>query len=228
MNLISLYPELNNAPDYAMWSGTSFAAPLATAEAALILEDNPRRNAREVIESTAASIESSNPGLAGRLGKGRIDPLGALQSFDPVTGNHTEIGLLPTAVELSAAGKAEVDVRGAEQEFEIEAGQLQPRTAYKLVVDGKVIVDGASASDPNRTRATTTNFGTFKIEFKTTTSGNDLPLPAALNPVTSIKKVEVRDAQDRVVLSNTFGAPAPGGGTPVSRLKKTRLSTRRM
>src|SRR5205085_10741104 len=37
VNLVSAYPETNNTPDYAMWSGTSFAAPLATAEAALLL-----------------------------------------------------------------------------------------------------------------------------------------------------------------------------------------------
>jgi hypothetical protein len=221
VNLISLYPELNNSPDYATWSGTSFAAPLATASAALLLENNPRRNARDVIESTAAGVDSSNPGLSGKLGKGRIDPLRALQSFDPITGNHSEIGLLSAGVEPQAQGKAEVSVTGSEQKFEIEAGQLQPRAAYKIVVDGNVIVDGASASDPNRSRATTTNFGTFKIEFKTPASSNDLPLPAALNPVTNIKKVEVRDAQDRVVLSNTFvatpGAGQPGGGQSVEK-----------
>ena len=221
VNLISLYPELNNTPDYATWSGTSFAAPLATAEAALLLENNPHRDARDVIESTAAGVDNSNPGLSGKLGKGRIDPLRALQSFDPITGNHSEIALLPTSVEPQAQGKAEVSVTGSEQKFEIEAGQLQPRAAYKIVVDGKVIVDGTSASDPNRARSTTTNFGTFKIEFKTTTSSNDLPLPAALNPVTNIKKVEVRDSQDRVVLSNTFvampGAGQPGGGQSVEK-----------
>jgi hypothetical protein len=216
VNLVSLYPEINNAPDYATWSGTSFAAPLATAQAALILENNPRRNARDVIETTATVIDSSNPGFAGKLGKGRIDPLRALQSFDAVTGNRGEIALLSTAVEPTAAGKAEVEVSGAEQKFEIEAGKLQPRTAYKIVVDGNVIVSGA--------RATTSNFGTFKIEFKTTPSSNDLPLPAALTPVTIIKRVEVRDAQDRVVLSNTFGAPAPGGGAGQSVEKEATLN----
>lgn len=32
VNLVSLFPEINNTPDYAMWSGTSFAAPLAAAK----------------------------------------------------------------------------------------------------------------------------------------------------------------------------------------------------
>jgi hypothetical protein len=62
VNIISLYPEANNTPDYAMWSGTSFAAPLATAEAALILEGDSRRSARGAIESTATAIDNSNPG----------------------------------------------------------------------------------------------------------------------------------------------------------------------
>jgi len=76
VNLVSLYPAINSAPDYAQWSGTSFAAPLATAGAALILEDNPQRNARNAMETTAVGIDGSNPGFAGKLGKGRIDEIG--------------------------------------------------------------------------------------------------------------------------------------------------------
>ena len=223
VNLISLYPQIDNTPDYATWSGTSFAAPLATAGAALVLEDNPRLNARDVLERTASSIDDKNPGFAGKLGAGRIDPLLALQSFDPVTSNHGEIALLPTAVEPAAVGEAEIEVAGSEQKFEIEAGQLQPRTPYKIVVDGKVIIDGSNPSDPNRARATASNFGTFKVEFKDTPSSNDLPLPAALTPVTNIKIVEVRDAQNRVVLSNTFGT-LPGGGGGQSVEKEAKLN----
>lgn len=219
VNLVSLFPELNNAPDYATWSGTSFAAPLASAEAALVLEADSRSNARGVIESTAAAIDNSNPGLTGKLGAGRIDPLRALQSLDPVTGNHNEIALLPTGIEPTALGKAEVSVAASEQEFEIEVEQLTPRSAYKIVVDGNVIIDGANAGDANR-KAIASNFGAFKIEFSTTPSSNDLPLPAALNPVTSIKLVEVRDSQNRIVLSNTFGTPQPGGGGLVEKEAK--------
>jgi Subtilase family/Domain of unknown function (DUF5666) len=220
VNLISLYPELNNAPDYAMWSGTSFAAPLATAEAALLLENNPHRKARDIIENTATSIDSSNPGLAGKLGKGRIDPLRALQSFDQVTTNRSEMVLLPTSVEPAAQGKAEASITGTQQDLEIEAQQLQPRALYKIVIDGNSIIDGTNASDPNRERTRASNFGTFKIEFSTAPSDDQLSLPAILNPVTGVKKVEVRDSQDRVVLSNTFAAPAPapgGGGVSVEK-----------
>src|SRR5262249_17368664 len=156
--------ELNNTPDYAVWSGTSFAAPLATAEAALILEGDSRRDARAAIESSAVAIDDRNPGLIGKLGKGRIDPLRALQSFNVATSNRSEIVLLPTNIEPAAHGKAEVSVAGTTQEFEIEAEQLQPRAVYKLVIDGNVIIDGTSSTDPNRAFTTATNFGTFKIE----------------------------------------------------------------
>ena len=217
VNLVSLYPELNNSPDYATWSGTSFAAPLASAGAALILEGDSRRNARDAIEGTAIGIDDTNPGLAGKLGAGRIDPLRALQALNSVTSNHNEIALLPTGIEPAATGKAEVSVSAAEQQFEIEVEQLIPRSAYKLIVDGKVIIDGTSGGE-NHLKATASNFGTFKIEFST--SSNDLPLPAALNPVTSIKLVEVRDSQNRVVLANTFGAPQPGGGGAVEKEAK--------
>ncbi|HSF23039.1 MAG TPA: S8 family serine peptidase [Blastocatellia bacterium] len=220
VNLVSLYPELDNSPDYAMWSGTSFAAPLASAGAALILEGDSRRNARAAIETTTTGIDASNPGLSGKLGSGRIDPLRALQSLDPITSNHNEIALLPTGIEPTALGEAEVSITAAEQEFEVEVEQLQPRTAYKIVVNGNVIIDGANAADPNRLKATTSNFGTFKIEFSTTPSSNHLPLPAALTPVTVISLVEVLDSQNRVVLANTFGIPQPGGGGHIEKEAK--------
>ena len=218
LNLVSLFPEANNTPDYAVWSGTSFATPLATAEAALLLEDNPQRSARDIIENTAINIDSTNPIFAGKLGRGRIDALRALQSLDSVTTNRSEITLLPTAIEPQSQGEAEVSITGGEQKFEIEIGQLQPRAAYKIVVDGNVIIDGTSATDPNRARAITTNFGALEIEFRSPASGSHLPLPASLIPVTNIKLVEVRDAQNRVVLSNTFVAtPGQAGGQKVEK-----------
>jgi subtilisin family serine protease len=214
VNLVSAYPETNNAPDYALWSGTSFAAPLATAEAALLLEKAPlQQSVRDIIESNTISIDARNPGLAGKLGKGRIDPLAALGSINPVVSNRSEIALQPTGVEPTATGKAEASVAGTEQNFEIEAEQLVPSASYKIVVDGNIIVDLNGAG----TRAVASNFGTFKIEFSTPKKSDHPLLPAALNPVTNIKTVEVRDAQDRIVLSNTFGAPQPGGGSVVEK-----------
>ncbi len=213
VNLVSLYPETNNTPDYALWSGTSFAAPLATAEAALLLENNPtRQNVRDIIENTAANVDDDNPNFKGKLGKGRIDPLRALQSLDPLTGNGSEMNLIPTGIEPTATGKAEVFISSSEQEFEIEAQGLQPNTAYRLVVDGNLI--------DTKGEAVASNYGSFKIEFETSPSGNDhILLPTTLNPVTKIKLVEVRDAQDRIVLANTFGT----GGVSIE--KEARLTS---
>jgi len=220
VNLVSLYPAINSAPDYAQWSGTSFAAPLATAGAALILEDNPQRNARNAMETTAVGIDGSNPGFAGKLGKGRIDALRALQSFEAVTSNQSEIKLIASGVEPTATGEAEVSVTATEQKLEIQAEQLQPRVAYKIVIDGNVIIDGGSGGDANALKATASNFGAFKVEFSTSPSSDHVPLPAALNPVTGIKLVEIRDQQNRVVLSNTFAAHPGGGGGNVEKEAK--------
>lgn len=215
VNLVSAYPATNNTPDYATWSGTSFAAPLATAEAALLLEKAPlQQRVRDIIENNTTSIDDRNPGLAGKLGKGRIDPLKALDSIIAVSSKRNEITLKPTGVEPTALGKAEVSVTGTEQEFEIEAEQLVPYGVYKIVVDGNIIVAGTSGSGA---RAVASNFGTFKIEFSTRPGSNHEPLPAALNPVTAIKLVEVRDQLDRVVLSNSFGAPQPGDDSVIEK-----------
>ncbi|HVG18465.1 MAG TPA: S8 family serine peptidase [Blastocatellia bacterium] len=221
VSLVSLFPESNNNADYAMWSGTSFAAPLASAEAALILKDNPLHDdVRGAIENSASSIDDKNRGFSGKLGKGRIDPLKALQNLEATLINRSEIKLAPSGVESDARGEAQVVVAGAEQWFEVEAEALQPRAAYKVVVNGNVIVDGAAANGGN---AVTSNFGAFKVEFATNPTDSRLPLPASLNPVKNIRQVEVRDAQNRVVLSNTFGAPQPGAGVALE--KEARLTS---
>jgi hypothetical protein len=80
-----------------------------------------------------------------------------------------------------------------------------------------VIIDGTSPSDVNRARATASNFGAFELKFLTTPPGDHLLLPPALYPVTGIKRIDILDSQNRVVLSNTFGAPAPGGGKSVEK-----------
>ncbi|MFL6213589.1 MAG: S8 family serine peptidase [Blastocatellia bacterium] len=226
INLVSAYPLAGSAPDYATWSGTSFAAPLATAEAALLLEKAPlQQSVRDLIESSAVNIDARNPGFINKLGKGRIDPLAALVSINPVVSNRGEISLSPSGVEPTASGKAEVEVAGSEQSFEIEGEGLTPRAGYKLVVDGNVIIDGTSGSDPNARLAQASNFGTFKIEFYTPQRSEHPLLPAALTPVTNIKLVEVRDALDRIVLSNSFGTPQTGGSGGGSVEKEARLTS---
>jgi subtilisin family serine protease len=204
--LISAFPGAGN-DEYATWSGTSFAAPLASAEAALILGAEPRHpNARGVIESTAISVDGLNPGLSGKLGRGRINPLGALQSLSTVSNLHSETKLISTGVEPQAEGKAEITVSGTEQQFEIEAAGLRVSSAYKVIVDGNMIIDGR-----NSPRAVTNNFGGLKIEFSTSPGDSHAQIPALILPVQNIKHVELRDSLDRIVLQNDFGSSGNGG-----------------
>jgi subtilisin family serine protease len=68
---------------YAYWSGTSFAAPFVAAEAALIYQTNPNitwSHLKNIITSTATSVDSLNPAFAGKLGHGRINLVAALQA----------------------------------------------------------------------------------------------------------------------------------------------------
>jgi len=64
---------------YAIWSGTSFAAPMVSAEAALVLSAKPDMTAlalRQRLLASSHSIDSRNPKYVGMLGKngaGMID-----------------------------------------------------------------------------------------------------------------------------------------------------------
>ncbi len=207
VRLFSTFPGGSNG-DYAMWSGTSFAAPFVAAQAALILERRSTADARKVIETTAVSVDEKNQSLSGKLGKGRINPLEALRSLDLAPGtpqsNHVEIALRPTGVEPAARGEAEYKITTSEQEFELEANGIRPGITYNIVIN--------SSTGNSSTTATADSFGGLKIEFSTPPGSGHPALPAALNPVTGIQRVEVRNPQGSLVLEGDFTA-TPGGGT---------------
>jgi thermitase len=71
VQIYSTYPGRR----YAWWSGTSFAAPLASGQAALLLQLNPRYSNNSlfnIIRSTGIDINAANPNFVNSLGK-RID-----------------------------------------------------------------------------------------------------------------------------------------------------------
>ncbi len=225
VRLTSTFPGLGASPgDYAVWSGTSFAAPLTSAEAALIIAEDPRASASDKIEETAFAIDSINAEFSGKLGKGRIDLIAALDSiymdFAPA-GNYTSIRLVPVTEQSKAEASADTSITGYVQELEITARGLDPRARYTLLVDGKQV-------SPNGVIAN--NFGGLALVL--TNESRDaagpgvtrLPLPTTLKPVTSIKHIELRK-EDRVVLQGDF-APGSGPGSPATQVleKKTPLS----
>jgi hypothetical protein len=210
VKIISTFPG-SGIDDYAEWSGTSFAAPFAAAEAALILEAAPGHpDVKGAIESSAASIDNLNPAFASKLGKGRIDPLRALECINTNCDSrtlrdiHSEIDLVRGPGITSGSGEAEISVYGNHQGFEVELSSLSVRSAYRLIVDGVEVA-----------RADTNSLGSLKLKF--TTEPGHLPLTGPLNPVTGIKHVEIRDSLDRIVLQGDFGRAGTVGGSDVEK-----------
>jgi subtilisin family serine protease len=202
VRLFSTYP----GSDYAVWSGTSFAAPFVAAQAALILEAKATADVRSVIENTSIAVDDKNQGFSGKLGKGRIRPLEALKSLTSGTRpNSFEIALTATGIEAAARGQAEYETSSIEQKFEVEANGITPGVAYSIVVH--------SSSGISTTAATADSFGGLKIEFVTPSRSGHPALPDVLNPVTAIQLVEVRNPQGNIVLRGDFTATTGGGGT---------------
>jgi hypothetical protein len=207
VKLISTFPGVS-CGDYAMWSGTSFAALLAASEAALILSRERRQNTISTIENTAVKIDDLNRDFSGKMGSGRIDPLAALDSLlsDRVpAGNYTTVYLAPASDEVRAQGEAGISVTDDQQEFEIVARSLNVRTQCRLIVDGIDVTPEKFRSD---------SFGGLDLVLSTERTDDDdsgkstVRLPAELYPVTKIKHVELLEG-NRVVLQGSF---ATNGG----------------
>jgi subtilisin family serine protease len=63
---------------YAVVSGTSFSAPLAAGEAALLRSLGPKQNAKDRIKGRTHKIDQVNPGV--KMGQGRIDLMLAINN----------------------------------------------------------------------------------------------------------------------------------------------------
>ena len=219
VNLTSTYPDAN----YAVWSGTSFAAPLTAAQAAMLLAESPGGDVRRISEETADGIDHLNPDFFGKLGKGRINPLTALESIYRAAtppGNYATLTLTPTPSDISPLGQADKLVTGPLQQLRITVRALHARARHTLIIDGKnVSPDGFSA----------TNFGALTIQLSNGPASPDeasrihLDLPQEFNPVTKIKHVELREG-DRIVLQGDFTPISDGMESDQFFVKRTSLS----
>ncbi|MEN3335419.1 MAG: thermitase [Blastocatellia bacterium] len=217
VQLASTYPGADGqSGDYAIWSGTSFAAPLTAAEAAIILAQEQRENARSIIEETATEIDQLNPAFSGKLGRGRINPLHALESLyteQTPAGNYASLSLRRGPGESFAEGQAGITITAARQEFLITAHGLEVGADYRLIVDGK---------DVTPQDLMVSNFGGLALLFSNAPKASEgemelrLRLPPELRPITRITHVELR-AGDRLALQGDFG-PVTGGAGPADQL----------
>lgn len=205
VELASTYPDNR----YATWSGTSFAAPLVAATAALIVAKQLSAGGIDVDCATRTLIEtaapldsiSGNGNYRGKIG-GRVDPLAAVSSSACDGSAYDKIDL--RAVDPNdrrSDGEAERDATG-EQKFEVKVERLTSRTTFALRVTNAA---GATYSDT----FTTDSDGNAKIEYKVTTDDESRPLPAELTPVSTIRVVEVVRSAGTAVLRGDF---AMGGG----------------
>ncbi|HKV42496.1 MAG TPA: S8 family serine peptidase [Blastocatellia bacterium] len=203
VNVVSTFPGGN----YAKWSGTSFAAPLTSAEGALILSsDLYTPDVDGLIKETAVSVDTENVAFAGELGKGRIDPVAALVKMETAPYDRAprdvsaQLGLDRGPAELSAKGTVSVSITSEAQEIDCEAYNVAPRATYTLLVNGS----------PSGTVNTSNNIGSVSFDFASNPGPGQFQIPPALLPVTSVKQIQLVDMQGHVALEGTFGPPVPG------------------
>lgn len=75
---------------YAWWSGTSFAAPFATAEIAMMRSVDPSMTWErlvDMLEGSAINVDQVNIGYTGLLGAGFINPYGAVLNMTAACGD---------------------------------------------------------------------------------------------------------------------------------------------
>ena len=118
------------------------------------------------------------------------------------------IHLAASSVEPRANGIAKVMAKTkgkAKQEFQVVGSNLKASTTYRLFVNG-VEIDSQTAESEGEGEPNAAVEFHYSSKAKEGNSEGLEPLPAALNPVTGIRRVELKDASGAVALSGEFSA----------------------
>ena len=119
----------------------------------------------------------------------------------------------PDPAEKGANGIAKImaKIKGKKpsQTFQVVGANLKPGTTYDLFVDGVKIASEIAAVDsdePGDDGASVEFFFSTKANGPSDEDDDEghLPLPASLQPVTEIKKVELKESTGKVVLTGEF------------------------
>jgi hypothetical protein len=140
-----------------------------------------------------------------------------IQGKDKPKNIHRIIHLSPpTPVENGPNGIAKISakLKGAKstQTFQVVGANLKAGTTYDLFVDGVKIASKAAAVDADEKSDDDGAAVEFFFSTKAHGPGDEddedgqRPLPDSLQPVTNIKKVELKDSTGKVVLTGEFSS----------------------
>ena len=119
------------------------------------------------------------------------------------------IRLIPTALAPNATGIIRIEFSAKkegdpQQQFELIGVNLGKGNGYKIVIDGNEVTSREAKAGKGQAEAVViVEFSSKKKEGGKKGGFGD-GLPAALDPVTKIKHVEVRDANNQVILIGDF------------------------
>ncbi|HXG68860.1 MAG TPA: hypothetical protein VNO70_27425 [Blastocatellia bacterium] len=115
------------------------------------------------------------------------------------------IRLQPTAVEPGATGIAKIFLKtkgNAKQRLQVVGANLKAGTTYTLFIDGAQVDSDTATPEPGDEEAAVEFI--FSKKAKGTLGEDEKPLPPALDPITKIIRVELRDVGGQVVLAGEF------------------------
>lgn len=136
---------LGARPDgYAQVEGTSFAAPLVAAAAALIRAQSPEMSAANVVQRLISTARDAGPeGRDSKYGFGVIDPVAALTAADvpPVSANPLDNTPPPGTARFGGVSRWEEELAGAPAvpNSSLVAGSARPQGTPPVAVVGAIV-----------------------------------------------------------------------------------------